>query len=156
MKIRVAILFVVIASVGLIVFLQWKSSVDRIEQVSTEIKNADRGIAKLVLAIGEVEKYKGLEGELNRVLEILTKESSPSPVLAMEKNLRDYRNQIWLNTWWQFDRTHLKGGAKDEETLREAFKRDKKSKDAYRHHKKYEVLKDPTGRWVNWSMVWDF
>jgi type IV pilus assembly protein PilN len=80
----------------------WYSSMSgSIANKKKEIASAKQQIEQYKLAIGEVEKYKGLEAELNRKLEIIVslEKGKTGPVRVLDHLSQIIPKQVWLTTW---------------------------------------------------------
>jgi len=66
-----------------------------------EISSAKQQIEQYKKAIGEVEKYKGLEAALNRKLEIISslEKGKTGPVRVLDHLSQIIPKQVWLTVW---------------------------------------------------------
>lgn len=96
------ILFVVLI-VGALVgcYMFYSSMAGKIEKRKKDIQHAQQQIAQYKKAIGEVERYKGLEAMLNRKLEIIENliKGKSGPVRVMDQLSKLVPKQVWLNSW---------------------------------------------------------
>ena len=80
----------------------WYSAMSgKIANKKKEIATAKRQIEQYKKAIGEVEKYKGLEAALNRKLEIITslEKGKTGPVRVLDHLSQIIPKQVWLIGW---------------------------------------------------------
>lgn len=80
----------------------WYSSMSgKIADKKKEIASAKQQIEQYKKAIGEVEKYKGLEAALNRKLEIISslEKGKTGPVRVLDHLSQIIPKQVWLMTW---------------------------------------------------------
>jgi type IV pilus assembly protein PilN len=80
----------------------WYSSMGgKIADKKKEIASAKQQIEQYKKAIGEVEKYKGLEDELNRKLEIIVslEKGKTGPVRVLDHLSQIIPKQVWLTQW---------------------------------------------------------
>lgn len=95
-------LFVVLL-IGMVVGLvMWYTSIqNRIDNHQKEIARTQQKIVQYKKAIGEVEKYKGLEAELNKKLTIIEDlvKSKVGPVRVLDRLSQVVPRQVWLLSW---------------------------------------------------------
>lgn len=80
----------------------WYSSMDsKITDKKKEIASAKQQIEQYKKAIGEVEKYKGLEEALNRKLAIIEslEKGKTGPVRVLDHLSQIIPKQVWLTVW---------------------------------------------------------
>ena len=80
----------------------WYSAMSgKITDKRKEIATAKQQIEQYKKAIGEVEKYKGLEAALNRKLEIITslEKGKTGPVRVLDHLSQIIPKQVWLIAW---------------------------------------------------------
>ena len=80
----------------------WYSAMSgKITDKRKEIATAKQQIEQYKKAIGEVEKYKGLEAALNRKLEIITslEKGKTGPVRVLDHLSQIIPKQVWLIGW---------------------------------------------------------
>ena len=80
----------------------WYSSMSsKIADKKKEIATARQQIEQYKKAIGEVEKYKGLEAALNRKLKIIEslEKGKTGPVRVLDHLSQIIPKQVWLITW---------------------------------------------------------
>ena len=80
----------------------WYSSMSgKIEDKQKEIATARQQIEQYKKAIGEVEKYKGLEAALNRKLKIIDdlEKGRTGPVRVLDHLSQIIPKQVWLTDW---------------------------------------------------------
>jgi type IV pilus assembly protein PilN len=96
------ILAVVLLLGAIVGCYMWYSSVEgKIEDKKKEIASAKQQIEQYKKAIGEVEKYKGLEEALNRKLEIINslEKGKTGPVRVLDHLSQIIPKQVWLTEW---------------------------------------------------------
>ena len=96
------ILGVVLLLGALIGCYMWYSSMGgKIADKKKEIVSAKQQIEQYKKAIGEVEKYKGLEDALNRKLEIIDRleKGKTGPVRVLDNLSQIIPKQVWLTQW---------------------------------------------------------
>lgn len=96
------ILAVVLMLGALVGCYMWYSSMDgRIADKKKEIASAKQQIEQYKKAIGEVEKYKGLEDALNRKLGIIEslEKGKTGPVRVLDHLSQIIPKQVWLTEW---------------------------------------------------------
>jgi type IV pilus assembly protein PilN len=96
------ILAVVLLLGAVIGCYMWYSSMSgEIDDKKKEIVSAKQQIEQYKKAIGEVEKYKGLEEALNRKLEIITslEKGKTGPVRVLDHLSQIIPKQVWLTAW---------------------------------------------------------
>ncbi len=96
------ILFAVLvvgASVGL--FLWYNAMAGQIQEKKKQIASAEKQIEQYKKAIGEVEKYYGLEETLNRKLKIIDDliRGKTGPVRVLDRLSHSIPKQVWLTDW---------------------------------------------------------
>jgi len=80
----------------------WYSSVNgKIQDKKKEIVSAKQQIEQYKKAIGEVEKYKGLEAALNQKLTIINslEKGKTGPVRVLDHLSQIIPKQVWLTEW---------------------------------------------------------
>lgn len=80
----------------------WYSSMSgQIQDKKKEIATARQQIEQYKKAIGEVEKYKGLEAALNRKLKIISdlEKGKTGPVRVLDHLSQIIPKQVWLTAW---------------------------------------------------------
>ena len=96
------ILGVVLLLGALIGCYMWYSSMGgKIADKKKEIASAKQQIEQYKKAIGEVEKYKGLEDTLNRKLKIIESliKGKTGPVKVLDRLSQVVPKQVWLMNW---------------------------------------------------------
>jgi type IV pilus assembly protein PilN len=96
------ILAVVLVLGALVGCYMWYSAMSgKIEDKKKEITTAQQQIEQYKKAIGEVEKYKGLEAALNRKLEIINslEKGKTGPVRVLDNLSQIIPKQVWLTVW---------------------------------------------------------
>ena len=96
------ILAVVLLLGAVIGCYMWYSSMSgEIDDKKKEIVSAKQQIEQYKKAIGEVEKYKGLEAALNRKLEIINslEKGKTGPVRVLDHLSQIIPKQVWLIAW---------------------------------------------------------
>ncbi len=94
-----AVVLVLGAIVGC--YMWYSSMAGEIADRQKEIATARQQIEQYKKAIGEVEKYKGLEAALNRKLGIIEKleKGKTGPVRVLDHLSQIIPKQVWLTTW---------------------------------------------------------
>jgi type IV pilus assembly protein PilN len=93
------IVLVVGAVVGLYLWWSWMDG--KVAEKQKQITQAEQQIEQYKKAIGEVDKYKGLEEALNlklKIIEDLIKGKS-GPVRIMDRLSQSIPKQVWLTKW---------------------------------------------------------
>ncbi|MBW1808854.1 MAG: PilN domain-containing protein [Deltaproteobacteria bacterium] len=96
------ILFIVLvvgAVIGLYLWWSWMDG--KVTEKQKQITQAEQQIEQYKKAIGEVDKYKGLEEALNlklKIIEDLIKGKS-GPVRIMDRLSHAIPKQVWLTSW---------------------------------------------------------
>lgn len=82
-------------------YLWWNAVDSEIADKHKEIKQAQQQIAQYNKAIGEVEKYKGMEATLNRTLNIIENliKGKTGPVRVLDRLSQIIPKQVWLTEW---------------------------------------------------------
>jgi type IV pilus assembly protein PilN len=96
------ILGVVLVLGAIVGCYMWYSSMSgKIEDKQKEIATAQQQIEQYKKAIGEVEKYKGLEAALNRKLRIIDdlEKGKTGPVRILDHLSQIIPKQVWLMAW---------------------------------------------------------
>ena len=96
------ILFAVLLIGGAVAIYLVSSNMDgKIESKKREISRTEQQIEQYRKAIGEVEKFKGLEDKLNRKLEIIESliKCKTGPVRVLDKLSQLIPKQVWLTKW---------------------------------------------------------
>ena len=96
------VLFVVLLIGGAVAIYLVSSNMDgKIESKKKEISRTEQQIEQYRKAIGEVEKFKGLEDQLNRKLEIIESliKGKTGPVRVLDKLSQLIPKQVWLTKW---------------------------------------------------------
>ncbi len=96
------ILFAVLMVGGILAIYLVSSSMDgKIEAKKSAITRTEQQIEQYRKAIGEVEKFKGLEERLNRKLEIIESliKGKTGPVRVLDKLSHLIPKQVWLLSW---------------------------------------------------------
>ena len=94
-----AVVLIVATLVGL--YLWWNAVDGDIANKQKQIKQAEQQIQQYNKAIGEVEKYKGMEAALNRTLAIIEDlfKGKTGPVRVLDRLSRIIPKQVWLTKW---------------------------------------------------------
>ncbi len=94
-----AVLLIAGTLVGL--YLWWNSVDSDIASKKKEIQQAQQQIQQYNKAIGEVEKYKGMEASLKRTLKIIENliKGKTGPVRVLDRLSRVIPKQVWLTKW---------------------------------------------------------
>ncbi|HUU02063.1 MAG TPA: PilN domain-containing protein [Myxococcota bacterium] len=94
-----ALVLIVATLVGL--YLWWNAVDGDIANRQKQIKQAEQQIQQYNKAIGEVEKYKGMEAALNRTLMIIENlfKGKTGPVRVLDRLSRVIPKQVWLTKW---------------------------------------------------------
>ncbi|MBN2493536.1 MAG: PilN domain-containing protein [Deltaproteobacteria bacterium] len=96
------ILFAILILGGIVgIYLFSSSMEDKIEQEKVKIASTKQQIEQYKKAIGQVERYKGLEEQLNRKLEIIESliKGKTGPVRVLDKLSTIIPKQVWLTSW---------------------------------------------------------
>ncbi|MBW2701028.1 MAG: PilN domain-containing protein [Deltaproteobacteria bacterium] len=96
------ILFAVLMVGGVLAIYLVSSNMDgKIETQKNAITRTEKQIEQYRKAIGEVEKFKGLEDRLNRKLEIIEDliKGKTGPVRVLDKLSHLIPKQVWLLSW---------------------------------------------------------
>ena len=96
------ILFLVLIVGALVGCYMWYSSMaGKIDKRKKDISKAQQQIAQYKKAIGEVERYKGLEAMLKKKLEIIDNlvKGKSGPVRVMDRLSKLIPKQVWLMSW---------------------------------------------------------
>ncbi len=82
-------------------YLWWNSVDSEIANKQKQIKQAQQQIQQYNKAIGEVEKYKGMEAALNRTLKIIENliKGKTGPVRVLDRLSQIIPKQVWLTAW---------------------------------------------------------
>ncbi len=87
------------AAVG--IYLWYNSMANKVEDRKRQIRTTKQQIEQYKKAIGEVEKYKGLEDTLNRKLKIIESliKGKTGPVKVLDRLSQVVPKQVWLTDW---------------------------------------------------------
>lgn len=94
-----AVVILIGAAVG--IYLWYNSMASKVEERKRQIKTTQQQIEQYKKAIGEVEKYKGLEDTLNRKLKIIESliKGKTGPVKVLDRLSQVVPKQVWLLKW---------------------------------------------------------
>lgn len=92
---------VLIAGVGVGLYMWYSAMEGQIDEKKRQIKTTQQQIEQYKKAIGEVEKYKGLEEALNRKLKIIDDliRGKTGPVRVLDRLSQVVPKQVWLTGW---------------------------------------------------------
>ncbi len=96
------VLFLVVVAGLILGLITWYSTMQsKINDSKKEITRTKQKIEQYKKAIGEVEKYKGLEAELNSKLKIIEDlvKSKVGPVRVLDRLSQVIPRQVWLLSW---------------------------------------------------------
>jgi type IV pilus assembly protein PilN len=96
------ILFLVLVVGALVGCYMWYNTMaGKIDERKKAIKHAKQQIEQYKKAIGEVERYKGLEEMLNRKLKIIENliKGKSGPVRVLDRLSKLMPKQVWLLSW---------------------------------------------------------
>jgi type IV pilus assembly protein PilN len=96
------ILFAVLLAGTLVgLYLWWNAMDGKVIDKKKQISQAEQQIEQYKKAIGEVEKYKGLEEMLNRKLKIIDDliRGKTGPVRVLDRLSQVIPKQVWLTKW---------------------------------------------------------
>ena len=92
---------VLLAGAAVGIYLWYNSMATKVEDKRRQIKTTKQQIEQYKKAIGEVEKYKGLEDTLNRKLKIIESliKGKTGPVKVLDRLSQVVPKQVWLMNW---------------------------------------------------------
>jgi len=98
-QLLLAVVILVGAAIG--IYLWYNSMSNKVEDKKRQIKTTQQQIEQYKRAIGEVEKYKGLEDTLNRKLKIIESliKGKTGPVKVLDRLSQLVPKQVWLLSW---------------------------------------------------------
>lgn len=92
---------VVLVGAGIGLYLWYNSMASLVDQKKRQIKSTQQQIEQYKKAIGEVEKYKGLEETLHQKLKIIADliKGKTGPVKVLDHLSQIIPKQVWLTSW---------------------------------------------------------
>ncbi len=92
---------VVLVGAGIGLYLWYNSMASLVDQKKRQIKSTQQQIEQYKKAIGEVEKYKGLEETLHQKLKIIADliKGKTGPVKVLDHLSQIIPKQVWLTAW---------------------------------------------------------
>lgn len=92
---------VLIIGAGVGLYLWYNSMATKLDERKKQIATTNQQIEQYKRAIGEVEKYKGLEEKLKRKLEIIESlvKGKTGPVRVLDRMSQLVPKQVWLMAW---------------------------------------------------------
>jgi type IV pilus assembly protein PilN len=92
---------VLLVGAGVGLYLWYSAMENKIDEKKRQIKTTEQQIEQYKKAIGEVEKYKGLEETLNRKLKIIDDliRGKTGPVRVLDRLSQVIPKQVWLTDW---------------------------------------------------------
>jgi type IV pilus assembly protein PilN len=100
-KQQLALFIVLIVGSLIVCYLLYNNMANKIADRKKQITNTKQQIEQYKKAIGEVERYKGLEAMLNRKLEIIDSliKGKTGPVRVLDRLSTLIPKQVWLLEW---------------------------------------------------------